>query len=288
MAPNGTTVVIPKVTSQILDASSQSSRFFSTKKINVILDDHNYFVWHQQVFLTIKTHRLLRFIDSNVQPPHEHIVKDSQSIINPDFEAFKEQDGALVSWLLSTVSENVLPYLIVLNSVSEIWNTLHGVFSGKTTSHLMYFRHLLHSQKKGDLSMKEFLMKVKSVCDNLAICGEIISEHEHVTAILNGLPSEYESTIDVLTSGTVLSTVSISANPTHHARVKHVEIDLYFVRERVQNGRLLVNFVPYSEQVSDILTKPIPHAFFHNMRCKIGVVSLNNIFQDAETRKMLE
>ncbi|KAL4291886.1 hypothetical protein GQ457_14G027020 [Hibiscus cannabinus] len=172
MAPNGTTAVIP------------------------------------EVFLTIKTHRLLRFIDSNVQPPPERIVKDSQSIINPDFEAFEEQDGALSSWLLSTVSENVLPYLIGLNSAFEIWNTLHRVFSGKTTSRLMYFRRLLHSQKKGDLSMNEFLMKVKSVSDNLANCGEVISEHEHVTTILNGLRTEYESTMAVLTSGTTLSTVT--------------------------------------------------------------------------------
>ncbi|KAL4284436.1 hypothetical protein GQ457_16G023500 [Hibiscus cannabinus] len=152
----------------------RTSRLLSTKKINVILDDHNCLLWHQQVFLTIKTHRLLRFIDSNVQSPPERNVKDSQSVISPDFEAFEEQDGALASWLLSTVSDNVLPYLIGLNSASEIWNTLHRVFSGKTTSRLMYFRRLLHSQKKVDLSMKEFLMKVKSVCDNLANCGEVI------------------------------------------------------------------------------------------------------------------
>ncbi|KAL1178461.1 hypothetical protein V6Z11_A03G099000 [Gossypium hirsutum] len=46
--------------------------------------------------------------------------------------------------------------------------------------------------------MKEFLMKIKSYCDNLASCREIISECEHVTAILNGLPSEYESVISII------------------------------------------------------------------------------------------
>ncbi|KAG8488749.1 hypothetical protein CXB51_016615 [Gossypium anomalum] len=39
------------------------------------------------------------------------------------------------------------------------------------------------------------------------------------------------------------STVSMAANPTHHARVKHVEIDHHFVREKVLDGTLQVNFV---------------------------------------------
>ncbi|MBA0786925.1 hypothetical protein Gotri_026889, partial [Gossypium trilobum] len=55
--------------------------------------------------------------------------------------------------------------------------------------------------------MKEFLMKVKSCCDNLASCGEVISEHEHVTAILNRLSSEYESVISIVTASQVPYTV---------------------------------------------------------------------------------
>lgn len=67
----------------------------------------------------------------------------------------------------------------------------------------MFLRHALHSQRKGNLLMKEFLMKVKSYCDSLARCGEIISDHEHVTAILNGLSPKYESVIIVITASQV-------------------------------------------------------------------------------------
>ncbi|MBA0818858.1 hypothetical protein Gohar_021853 [Gossypium harknessii] len=51
--------------------------------------------------------------------------------------------------------------------------------------------------------MREFLMKVKSYCDNLASYGEVISEHEHVTAILNGLPCEYESIVSIIVASQV-------------------------------------------------------------------------------------
>ncbi|KAL4310209.1 hypothetical protein GQ457_01G001580 [Hibiscus cannabinus] len=179
--------------------NSVVSKNFSTKKINVVLNDNNYLLWHQQVLLTIKTHRLLKFIDDNVTWPPQYVNKDGVVSINPDYELYEEQDGALASWLLSTVSEEVLPHLIGHNTASEIWNTLHRLYSGKTTSRLMTYRRLLHSQKKGDLTMRDYLMKLKSECDSLASCGEIISEQEHVTAILNGLPLEYDSVITVIT-----------------------------------------------------------------------------------------
>lgn len=51
--------------------------------------------------------------------------------------------------------------------------------------------------------MKDFLMKIKGYCDSLASCGEVISEREHVTAILNGLSSEYESVLTIITASPV-------------------------------------------------------------------------------------
>ncbi|KAE8725736.1 hypothetical protein F3Y22_tig00008146pilonHSYRG00080 [Hibiscus syriacus] len=107
-------------------AYATSSRLLSTKKINVILDDHNYLLWHQQVFLTIKTHRLQKYIDSNISWPTQYVTRDGVVSLNPEYELYEEHDGALASWFLSTVSEEVLPHLIGLNTAAEIWNTLHS------------------------------------------------------------------------------------------------------------------------------------------------------------------
>lgn len=49
------------------------------------------------------------------------------------------------------------------------------------------------------------------------------------------------------------STVCLVANPVMHAQVKHVEIDLHFVRDKITSGQLQVNFVPGSDQVADVL-----------------------------------
>ena len=68
-----------------------------------------------------------------------------------------------------------------------------------------------------------------------------------------------------------LSTVHLSANPVLHARTKHVELDLYFVREKVAQRRIEVKHVPAQDQLADILTKPISSSQFPIMRSKLTV-----------------
>ncbi|KAK5841924.1 hypothetical protein PVK06_004250 [Gossypium arboreum] len=75
------------------------------------------------------------------------------------------------------------------------------------------------------------------------------------------------------------STASMVANPLHHARVKHIEIDHYFVRKRVLNGTLQANFVPSKKQVADVFTKPITPKQFASFRHALQVLlSYDDLF----------
>ena len=59
-----------------------------------------------------------------------------------------------------------------------------------------------------------------------------------------------------------LSTIALSFNPVQHQRTKHIEIDVHFVRERVANNQLLVQFVSSKEQFADIFTKGLGTVLF--------------------------
>ncbi|KAL4352605.1 hypothetical protein GQ457_06G004450 [Hibiscus cannabinus] len=62
------------------------------------------------------------------------------------------------------------------------------------------------------------------------------------------------------------SAVAMAANPVMHAKTKHVELDLFFVREKVLSHELLVNYVPAADQVADVFTKPISISKFEEFR----------------------
>jgi hypothetical protein len=54
-----------------------------------------------------------------------------------------------------------------------------------------------------------------------------------------------------------LGATHLSANPTFHERMKHVEVDYHFVRERVAKGLLDIRFISTNDQVADGFTKAV-------------------------------
>lgn len=82
------------------------------------------------------------------------------------------------------------------------------------------------------------------------------------------------------------STVSLATNPVLHARVKHIELDLHFARDKVLNGQLQVNYVPGTNQVVDVLTKPLTMGVFLSCRNRMNVLAAN-IFQSESAGGIL-
>lgn len=54
-----------------------------------------------------------------------------------------------------------------------------------------------------------------------------------------------------------LSALHLTANLVFHARSKHIELDFHYVSERVAYKLLLTEFIPSTEQLADIFTKPV-------------------------------
>jgi hypothetical protein len=74
-----------------------------------------------------------------------------------------------------------------------------------------------------------------------------------------------------------ISAVYLSQNPVHHRRMKHVEIDIHFVRKKVALGELREVHVPTNLQFTDIMTKGLPTSFFEEFGASSGIL------QDAQT-----
>lgn len=67
--------------------------------------------------------------------------------------------------------------------------------------------------------------------------------------------------------------ISISANPVHHDKTKHVDIDYHFIREKVANGVVSPTYIPSSKQLADVLTKQLSCSQHEQLLSKLGVVS---------------
>jgi hypothetical protein len=51
------------------------------------------------------------------------------------------------------------------------------------------------------------------------------------------------------------ATINLSEDPSLHYRVKHVDKDYHFLRERVQSGELDLSYIPTNDNPADAFTK---------------------------------
>ncbi|GMI95023.1 hypothetical protein HRI_003171600 [Hibiscus trionum] len=174
---------------------------FTNKRISIQLDDTNYLLWKQQVTLLIRRQGLEGYIDGSISPPTKLVARDNgDRVPNPAYRRFLKQDSSLASWLLSIVSSNVLPQLVGAESSATIWSTISSLYSQLATTRIMHLHCRLRSIKKATLSMRTYTMQIKEICDLLASCGSPVSTVEHIATILNGLPSEYDTFVAVISA----------------------------------------------------------------------------------------
>ncbi|GMI70564.1 hypothetical protein HRI_000725700 [Hibiscus trionum] len=81
------------------------------------------------------------------------------------------------------------------------------------------------------------------------------------------------------------SAVAMAANSVMHAKTKHVDLDLFFVREKVTSQHMQVRYVPAASQVAYALTKPISVALFQEFHHQLCVRKLSKV---EEAREILE
>ena len=69
------------------------------------------------------------------------------------------------------------------------------------------------------------------------------------------------------------SAITLSKNPVHHNRTKHIDTRYHFVRQCVEEKKIEVEFVRSEDQLADIFTKALGKAKFLEMRDRIGICS---------------
>lgn len=68
------------------------------------------------------------------------------------------------------------------------------------------------------------------------------------------------------------SAINISKNPVQHSRTKHIDVRYHFLKEHVEQGDVVLNFVKTENQLADIFTKPLPFDRFCCIRGELGML----------------
>ena len=72
--------------------------------------------------------------------------------------------------------------------------------------------------------------------------------------------------------------INISHNPVHHDRMKHIEVNHHFIKEKLEEGTICITYIPFAQQAANLLTKALTRPAFEKLQDKLGLL---NIFVPA-------
>lgn len=143
--------------------------------IQTKLRRHNYLVW-RSLFEPIFCHYKL----TGIVPPPRFLTDISGNLIqipNLEFDLRYEKDQNIIIWINSTLSEDLIPFTVGVQSARDLWFKLEKQFGGVSRSHIHQLRTNLQSATKGSSSISEYLQRTKEVTDVLAAAGAPVEDH---------------------------------------------------------------------------------------------------------------
>ncbi|GMI70341.1 cysteine-rich RLK (RECEPTOR-like protein kinase) 8 [Hibiscus trionum] len=129
------------------------------------------------------------------------------------------------------------------------------------------------SRKQKEVSRSTMEAEYRSIAD-------AVSEVTWLRSLLTDMGVQQKDVPVVWSDST--SAISLSMNPVFHSQSKHVDLDVHFVREKIADNSLRVNYVPASHQTADGFTKALTCSYFDLFRQRLNVVTFSQICGENE------
>ena len=179
---NSPTLPLPTIISSSTPTNIQQT--FSIK-----LNSKNFIPWKLQFQPLLNFYHLHDILYGTEPVPPKTITNNTtkEPELNPAYTTWFNKDQILFSWLLSSISEEVYPHLIGLNSASEVWHALSTAYGMVNNAQRTQLYIELHNLNKNDMTVSDFLFKAKNIADSLTLAGQPISKAEFNAIIFRNL-----------------------------------------------------------------------------------------------------
>ena len=136
--------------------------FYFAHLIPVKLTSDNYLSWRAQILPLLCSRYLEGFVDGSLPCPSPH---------HPTYHPWMARDQAILSAILSSLSEGVVGLVLFSTTSHDAWAALETSFSSQSMARSHAIRTQLGEEKKHEISVTTFFNKVKGLADTLASIG---------------------------------------------------------------------------------------------------------------------
>lgn len=104
----------------------------------------------------------------------------------------------MLGFLLSTLSKEILTQVIHLETAAQVWKAITEMLSSHSRARSLNTRLALATTQKGDLSVSDYISKMKVLADEMTSAGKPLDDEELMSYILAGLDDDWEPVVSSL------------------------------------------------------------------------------------------
>ncbi|GKV29651.1 hypothetical protein SLEP1_g38555 [Rubroshorea leprosula] len=183
---------------------------FNSAAFPVKLTPTNYLSWKAQFTSLLAGYELDGYLDGR----HPCPVATA-----PEYSLWARQDQLLRHALITSVSENITPYIAAAATAQQAWETLAKLYANRSRTRVITLKERLQNMKRAGRSVSEYLRDLKTVADELGIVDQPLTDDDLTVYILNGLGSEFREIAASLRA----RDSSLSFDDLHDRLVAHEE-----------------------------------------------------------------
>lgn len=118
----------------------------------------------------------------------------------PEDPAWLQADNCVRTWIYNSIADDVIDSAIADGQTArDLWERITELFTTNRNSRVVYLCHEFHSIVQGDLSITEYMQKIKVLADALRDTGSPVRDDKLVLNALCGLSPRLSSVADLIT-----------------------------------------------------------------------------------------
>ncbi|EAZ42932.1 hypothetical protein OsJ_27521 [Oryza sativa Japonica Group] len=140
----------------------------------------NFSLWRAQVLATLRGAQMAGFVDGTKEmpAPTKIVKKDEKDIVvpNPDYTEWVAQEQQVLSYLLLSLSREILSQVVHMNTAAGVWTAIEGMFTSQSRARAINTRMALATTQKGNLSVINYVNKMRGLADEMTATGKKLDD----------------------------------------------------------------------------------------------------------------
>ncbi|KAK6161898.1 hypothetical protein DH2020_001739 [Rehmannia glutinosa] len=130
------------------------------------LSGNNYLSWNRAMLLALRAKNKLGFINGKIAEP---------ALESPQYENWKKVDCMVISWILNSLSKDIVDAFMYIDSAKQLWDEITERF-GESNGPLIYqLEKEIFNITQGNMSVTIYYTKLKKLWDELCCLSPLPS-----------------------------------------------------------------------------------------------------------------